>query len=54
MLSLYDVGELSAVVRLCVVDDVMVNDYLAGTAEVDGEFEYVRFEEIDDLDDCRS
>ncbi len=84
-LTLYDVGELTGVLRLCVIDDVvtaftrlpsettwternsfthtigttvgagvMVNDYLAGTAEVDGEFDYVRFEAIDDLDDCRS
>jgi hypothetical protein len=84
-LTLYEIGELSGVLRLCVVDDVitaftrltsetiwternsfshtigatvgagvMVNDYLVGTAEVDGEFEYVRFEEIDALDDCRS
>ena len=32
---------------------VMINDYLAGTAEVEGQFEYVRFEGIDSVDDCR-
>ena len=32
---------------------VMINDYLAGTAEVDGRFEYVRFQDVDLVDDCR-
>ena len=32
---------------------VMVNDFQAGTAEVEGQFEYVRFEEIDSLVECR-
>ncbi len=32
---------------------VMINDYLAGAAEVEGQFEYVRFEGIDSVDDCR-
>ena len=32
---------------------VMINDYLAGTAEVEGQFEYVRFQDIDSVDDCR-
>ncbi len=32
---------------------VMINDYLAGSAEVEGQFEYVRFEGIDSVDDCR-
>ncbi len=86
VLTLYDTGqELSGLVRLCLVDDVitvftrlaadpawternnfthtvgttvgagvMVNDYLAGTAEVEGQFEYVRFRDIDSVDDCRT
>ncbi len=84
-LTLYDIGELSGVLRLCVIDQVitvftrltteltwternsfthtigpivgagvMINDYLAGTAEVEGQFEYVRFSEIDTVGDCRS
>ena len=32
---------------------VMINDYLAGTAEVEGQFDYVRFQDIDSVDDCR-
>ena len=32
---------------------VMINDYLAGTAEVEGQFEYVRFQGIDSVEDCR-
>ena len=32
---------------------VMINDYLAGTAEVEGQFEYVRFQDVDLVDDCR-
>jgi hypothetical protein len=32
----------------------MINDYLAGTDEVEGLFDYVRFRGIDLLDDCRS
>ena len=32
---------------------VMINDYLAGTAEVEGQFEYVRFQDVDVADDCR-
>ena len=32
---------------------VMINDYLAGTAAVEGQFEYVRFQDIDSVDDCR-
>ena len=32
---------------------VMINDYQAGTAEVEGQFEYVRFRDIDSVDDCR-
>ena len=32
---------------------VMINDYLAGTAEVEGQFDYVRFQDIDLVDDCR-
>ena len=33
---------------------VMINDYLAGTDEVEGRFDYLRFRRIDLLDDCRS
>ena len=32
---------------------VMINDYLAGTAEVEGRFNYVRFQGIDSVEDCR-
>ena len=32
---------------------VMINDYLAGPAEVEGRFEYVRFQDVDLVDDCR-
>ena len=32
---------------------VMINDYQAGNAEVEGQFEYVRFQGIDSVDDCR-
>ena len=32
---------------------VMINDYLAGTAEVEGQFDYVRFQSIDSVADCR-
>ena len=32
---------------------VMINDFMAGTAEVEGQFEYVRFRDIDSVDDCR-
>ena len=32
---------------------VMINDYLAGTAEVEGQFDYVRFQGIDSVEDCR-
>ena len=32
---------------------LMINDYLAGTAEVEGQFEYVRFQDVDLVDDCR-
>ena len=32
---------------------VMINDYQAGAAEVEGQFEYVRFQDIDSVDDCR-
>ena len=32
---------------------VMINDYLAGTAEVEGQFDYVRFQDIDAVGDCR-
>ena len=32
---------------------VMVNDFLAGTAEVEGQFEYVRFRKIDSVVECR-
>jgi hypothetical protein len=32
---------------------VMINDYLAGAAEVEGQFDYVRFQDIDSVDDCR-
>ena len=32
---------------------VMINDFQAGTAEVEGQFEYVRFRDIDSVDDCR-
>ena len=31
---------------------VMINDYQVGVAEVEGQFEYVRFEDIDSVDDC--
>ncbi len=31
---------------------VMINDYLAGTAEVEGQFKYVRFQDVDVVDDC--
>ena len=33
---------------------VMINDYLAGTAEVEGQFDYVRFQDIDAVVDCRT
>ena len=33
---------------------VMINDYLPGTAGVEGQFEYVRFQGIDSVEDCRS
>ncbi len=33
---------------------VMINDYLAGTAEVEGQFDYVRFQDVDSVEDCRS
>ena len=33
---------------------VMINDYLAGTEEVEGQFDYVRFSEIDTVADCSS
>ena len=29
-------------------------DYLAGTAEVEGQFEYVRFQGINSVADCRT
>ena len=32
---------------------VMINDYLAGTAEVEGQFDYVRFQGVDSVEDCR-
>ena len=32
---------------------VMINDFQAGNAEVEGQFEYVRFRDIDSVDDCR-
>ena len=32
---------------------VMINDYQVGNAEVEGQFEYVRFRDIDSVDDCR-
>ncbi len=32
---------------------VMINDYLAGTAEVEGQFDYVRFRCVDSVEDCR-
>ena len=33
---------------------VMMNDFLVGTAEVEGQFEYVRFREIAMLTECSS
>ena len=36
------------------IDILPINDYLAGTDEVEGLFDYVRFRGIDLLDDCRS
>ena len=33
---------------------VMINDYMPGTAGVEGQFEYVRFQGIDSVEDCRS
>ena len=32
---------------------VMINDYLAGTAQVEGQFDYVRFQGVDSVADCR-